>query len=309
MNENEKIVFTEENPLREIKDFYESERSETEPVAESFESAESTENADNEVIGEDITVESVDVEAPEDTFYDTATLFGESEERLKSEFKSYKANKLFARMSLMLNDPSMPLAEFKCKLDSAASLCLNSASVLPNRLTLALKEVNGRLPIFALVSYPYSADDFKTKLCAVKAVARTKAAGVEIPLGITEIVEKKPRLIIKELKRLKRRLGKKKDLTLIVEADRLSRSEMRTLSKICGEAEIKSVKASFSSNEEERGTLVADLKNALGGISITSFSDTERPEEVVSAFSNGAERFSGPNALKIALEIKARLGE
>ena len=81
MNENEKAVFSEENPLKEIKDFYESAVSEANFIPG---------NADNEVIGGDIAAEGSADEVEKNEFSDAAAIFGVSEEDLKSEPPTYR---------------------------------------------------------------------------------------------------------------------------------------------------------------------------------------------------------------------------
>lgn len=318
--------------------------------AEAVDNAEQvSENADNEVIDEDIAEKAEEIEEPEEPeeteeieepedikpseeidepekteqpekierpevkgiFFDSAAVFGESEESLRSEFKNFKATRLFSKMNLMLNDSSMYDKEVKGKLSYAASLGFGSVSVLQTRLNSVLKEVNGRFPVYALVSFPFAADDFKTRLFCVKRVKKTDAAGVEIPVNIAELSENKYKQSVKELKKIKKCLGDKKELIIIAEIGKISPNDISTLAKICKDAGIKNVKTSCGIYKTEQDVeLLNNLKSELGeNINVIACADTERSEEVVSALASGAKIFSSPNAINLAMDIKTRMGE
>ena len=239
-------------------------------------------------------------------FYDSAKVFGVSEGQLENEFKTFKAGKLFTRINLTLNDPFLSIADFKNMLTEAYSMGLGSVSVYPNRLAEALKTVGSLMPVYALVSYPYATDDQKSRLFTVKKLAKTGIAGVEIPLNVTELSEKRPKMIAKEYKRLKWWLGGKKELVLVIEMDRLTPADIGAFAKVCKEAGITKVKTSCAlANDKIDEYLLNNLRVALGeNVGIIAATAKGSGEEVVSVFASGAKEYSTPHAVSVATEIK-----
>lgn len=252
--------------------------------------------------------EKVKEDEQKGSFYTSAKVFGISEGQMEDEFKSYKAGKLFEKISLILTDPYLPIEAFKNKLLSAMSMGLSSVSVLPNRLKIALKAVNDGIPVYVCVGFPYAIEGATSLSFSLKKVARTKARGVEMPLNLADLNEKKLKTIISEYKKY-RNYVKKKDFVLIADISRMSPTDLGALAKICKEAGIKTVRTSCA----ERATkvdeyLLNNLKANLGeGIKVVACSTEDGNREVIGIFACGADKFASPQAIDIARGIKTSL--
>ena len=257
---------------------------------------------------EDITQDDPIAEDNKGAFYSSAKVFGVSEEQMESEFKSFKAGKLFERISLMLTDPFIPLAEFKNKLLAAVTMGFNSVTVLPNRLSVALKTVEGKLPVFVFVSYPYCVDDIKTRTFALKRVIRSSAEGVEMPINVVDLSERKLRSVIAEYKKY-RKTARKKQFVLVIDVEKTSPTELGMIAAILKGAGIKFVKTSAAVGESRVDEYVLNnLKSSLGdGVKVIACSSSDEGKDVIGIFSCGADKFSSPNAIEIAKSIKDNL--
>ena len=264
-------------------------------------------SADNEVIDGDL-VKNDDSPAAKSAFYSSAKVFGVSEEQMENEFKSFKAGKLFEKISLSLADPYMTAAEFNNKLLAAASMGFDSVSVLPNRLGAAIKTVGDKLRVYVCASYPYAADDVKTKLFVLKRMAKTAVVGVELPLASTDLYDKKLRALVSEYKKYRKARGKK-ELVLVVDVARISPAEMGEIASLCKGAGITTVKTFCAAGESGADEYVINnLKSCLGdGIRLIASSYSREGKDVVGIFSCGADKFSSPNAIEVAKGIKDSL--
>lgn len=341
MNEfEEKDVLTEENtdnaeeiPAEETfsGDENMNEVAVTDGVAETAENTENDENSASENAFED-SEENVDSEvkdgddaesdAPAEVvdnaesdetsqkspFYSSAKVFGISEGQMENEFKSYKAGKLFEKMTLVLTDPYLPIENFKNKLLAASSMGLSSVSVLPNRSKVALKAVEGKIPVYVCIGFPYAIEGNTSLVFSLKKAARTRVFGVEMPLNLADLNEKKLKTIISEYKKY-RKIVKKKDFVLIADISRMSPTDLGALAKICKETGIKTVRTSCA----ERATrvdeyLLNNLKANLGdGVKVVACSTEDGNREVIGIFACGADKFASPNAIDIARGIKDSL--
>ena len=241
-------------------------------------------------------------------FFSSAKIFGISEGQMENEFKTYKAGKLFEKMSLVLTDPYMPIEYFKNKLLAASSMGLSSVSVLPNRLKTALTSIEGKIPVYVCVGFPYAIEGTTSLVFSLKKIARTRASGVEMPLNLADLNEKKLKTIVAEYKKY-RKLVKKKDFVLIADISRMSPTDLGALAKICKETGIKTVRTSCA----ERATkvdeyLLNNLKANLGdGVKVVACSTEDGNNEVIGIFACGADKFASPNAIDIARGIKESL--
>ena len=241
----------------------------------------------------------------EASFYSSAKLFGKSEEEMTAEFKNYKAQKLLKKISLMLTDPYVPLAEFEEKLVSAKSMGLKGASVLYDRVEYALDKAGEGFPVSVCVCFPYASDDFRSKVVAVKKAVRFPVNAVEVPLNMTDVTEKNYRRVESEYAKLKRIVGKK-DFVLITDVSFLTPNDMNLLSRICKDVGISNVKTSCAM----KGSRVDDialnnLKAVLGdGVNIIACSSTSNDKDVVGFFAVGATEYSGTEAIELAESIK-----
>ena len=244
----------------------------------------------------------------EGVFFSSARIFGKSESEMQAEFKEYKAAKLLKKMSLMLTDPYMPVAEFEGCLSRAIEMGLKGVSVLPNRLSRALKIANERIPVSVCVSFPYAADDFKSKKAALKSVIKKEISAVEIPVVLTDVTEKTASSVAKEYKKL-RKTADKKQFVLIADIAGMTPSDMDILALICKNAGIETIKTSCAQKDSKIDDYALNnLKAVLGDrVRIIACSSSNSAQEVVGAFAIGASEYSGTEALSLAEDLRTRI--
>ena len=288
------------------KDLGESETVEKVEEVDDYADGELKKSAVNGVIGEDIG------KAPEDfadndksNFSTSAKVFGISDDQMESEFKTYKAGKLFKKLGVMLTDPYMRINEFENSIASAIALGLDSVSVLPNRLSAAIKTAAGKINIYVCVSFPYAVDDHKTKLYSIKKAVKSAAYGVELPLNVSDLSERKIKAVVKEYKKY-RSIAKNKDFVLIADIEAMSPTDVGSLAKICREAGVKTVKTSCALNGSKVDEYALNnLRSVLGNeVKIIAASASDDGKKVIEIFASGADVFSAPNAISLAKSLK-----
>lgn len=239
--------------------------------------------------------------------YETAKLFGVSEEKLTAEFNAYKASKLFRRVNLFAVDCKIGEAELKSLIKSSVELGLESVTVLPYNVNSALKIADGRIRIRTTVSYPYGSDIVKHKNRQISAFSRLGLGGIELPLRIKDLSEKKPRVIVKEWKKYRRKAGKT-PLIMVVDFDLLTMHEVKIVCDIVKEVGIK-IKTSTcllsngSCDFQKGGSL-----NCLENLQYELATKAPSAKDILSMFMWGTDTVSSPNAIEALKEIKKLLG-
>ncbi len=243
------------------------------------------------------------------SLYDTAKIFGVSEESLTSEFNAFKAAKLFKRMNLMLCDNKISDAELKNMIKSAAETGFESVTVLPTRVKNAVVFSEKKIPVRAAVCYPFGSEVLKVKIAALKAAVKSGATFVEIPFDVYALSNKKLRGVIKEWKTLVKKAGKKVQVIMVVDVDTLTLSEINSVVKICKDAGVTKIKTSSCLSDGDAANFtVGGVGLAFDGVKYEVALKNPTADNALLMFRSGAETFSTPNAISIAKEIKVILG-
>ena len=254
--------------------------------------ADGKENADGKEIKAD------DIRTGLDMF-GTAKVFGVSEERLETEFKLYKVDKVAKKTELMLCDQYISAQETAARIKAAVSAKLFSVTVLPNRLKCAIDAAERKIPVSVAVCYPLGADDFVTRKYAVKKAAVTAASGIEIPFDPTAERGVNYKIMLKEYKKIVR-AAKKKPVTVILEAASYTDTELIKIVSVLKEAGVKRIKSS-AGNKNAVTCAYADknlAEAAQGKLTVVCCAKDYTPEGLVKAFSYGADFVSSKNAVE-----------
>lgn len=315
---------------------------ETTEIIESTENVESTENTDDslnddlllatpdlknddktsvkeetllkeEVVNEKTVNEKSDFyEKPKDKptplpLYETAKLFGVSEEKLTAEFNAYKASKLFRRVNLFAVGCKTGETELKSLIKSSMELGLESVTVLPYNVNYALKIADGKIKIRTAVSYPFGSDLVKHKNRQISAFSRLGLGGIELPLRIKDLSEKKPRVIVKEWKKYRRKAGKT-PLIMVVDFDLLTMHEVKIVCDIVKEVGIKIKTSTCLLSEGSCDFQKGGNLNCLENLQYELATKAPSAKDILSMFMWGTDTVSSPNAIEALKEIKKLLG-
>lgn len=240
--------------------------------------------------------------------YETAKLFGVSEEKLTGEFNAYKAGKLFRRVNLLAIDVRMSVELLNGLIKNAIDLGLESVTVLPSKIIEAKKFAGDKIKVRVALFYPFGAETLKFKQKAISNAVKRKVSAIELPLEISDLAQKKPQLIVKEWKKLKRKAGKV-PLILTVDFDLLTIEEITLVTDIVKRAGIEKVKTSTcvlncGSNDFQTGGNLPCLETVKYEVA------TLRPtsSDILSMFRWGAETVSSPNVIDALMGVKKLLG-
>ncbi len=240
--------------------------------------------------------------------YETAKLFGVSEERLTGEFNAYKASKLFRRINLLAIDVRMGTELLNGLIKNAIDLGIESVTVLPSKLLDAKKFAGDKIKVRVALFYPFGAETQKFKLKGISAAVKRKVSAIELPLEISELSQKKPQQIVKEWKKLKKKAGKI-PIIMVVDFDLLSVEEINVVTSIVKKAEIAKIKTSTCvlSGGSYDFQVGANLP-CLEGVNYEVASLRPTSSDVLSMFRWGADTVSSPNITDALMGIKKLLG-
>ncbi len=238
----------------------------------------------------------------------TSKIFGETEEQITKEFKSFKMAKLFKKLDYAIIDNKLLYDDFIKKCNLAIENNLYSVTVLPNFVPLALKcASNSQVKVNALISYPYGEDNLKSKLANVKSAVTYGADGVIITLSSMLIKNNEYRLILKELSKINR-VSRKRKVYALIDTSIIPSNNLENLYKVISKENL--VYAIVPMNNlkitsEEDITLavksVEDKCVVAGGGNIENF------ENMISLISKGANMVSSTNMLEIANVLKQKI--
>lgn len=240
--------------------------------------------------------------------FETAKIFGVSEERLENEFKLYKVDKVAKKTELMLCDQYIGTQETVSRIKAAISAKLSSVTVLPSRLKCALDAAEKKIPVSVAVCYPLGADDFRTRKYAVKKAAATAASGIEIPFDPTAERGMNYKLMLKDYKKIVR-AARKKPVTVILEASSYTDTELMKIVSVLKEAGVKRIKSS-AGNKNAVTCAYADknlAEAASGKLTVVCCAKDYTPEGLVKAFSFGADYVSSKNAVEAINSLRSLL--
>ena len=133
----------------------------------------------------------------------TAVIFGQSDQELETEFKAYKARKLFRKINYDILDNEFDTATLKQKCDEAVKSGVGSITVLPNFIKDCQRFLRGQnIKVCSVVGYPYGEEFFKTKLFQTKRAVAYGADEIYACVSISEIKNGNYTMIGREVKRL-----------------------------------------------------------------------------------------------------------
>lgn len=242
---------------------------------------------------------------PPSTF-ETAKLFGVSEEKLTAEFNAYKAAKLFRRVNLFAIGAKIGVEEIKGFIKSGIELGLESVTVLPEYICEAKKVAGDKIKLRVAISYPFGGDLLKHKLKQIGAFSRMGLGGIELPIPLKDLSQKKSKQIIKEWKKYVKKAGKT-PIIMVTDFDLLSAHEIKTVCEIAKELNIK-LKTSTCVLSSGGFDFQEDGLSCLDNLRYEIASTAPSAKDILSTFLWGADTVSSPNVISSIKDIKKLLG-
>lgn len=244
--------------------------------------------------------------AAQPSIFDTAKLFGVSEEKLTAEFNAYKAAKLFRRVNLFAVGAKIGVEEIKGFIKSGIELGLESITVLPEYIVEAKKVAGDKIKLRVAVSYPFGGDLTKYKLKQIGAFSRMGLGGIELPIPLKDLSQKKSKQIIKEWKKYIKKAGKT-PIIMVTDFDLLSVHEIKTVCEIAKELNIK-LKTSTCVLSSGGFDFQEDGLSCLDNLRYEIASTAPSAKDILSTFLWGADTVSSPNVISAIKDVKKLLG-
>ncbi len=238
--------------------------------------------------------------------FETAKLFGVSEEKLTAEFNAYKAAKLFRRVNLFAVGAKIGVEEIKGFIKSGIELGLESVTVLPEYICEAKKVAGDKIKLRVAVSYPFGGDLIKHKLKQIGAFSRMGLSGIELPIPLKDLSQKKSKQIIKEWKKYIKKAGKTA-IIMVTDFDLLSVHEIKTVCEIAKELNVK-LKTSTCVLSSGGFDFQEDGLSCLDNLRYEIASCAPSAKDILSTFLWGADTVSSPNVISAIKDIKKLLG-
>ena len=239
----------------------------------------------------------------------TVSIFGQSEDEIEKEFKNYKAQKVFNKLSYLILDNSLCKTAFKNECETAVKYSFKSVTVLPNFVWLAKNTVGNLVKVNAIISYPYAEDDISVKLKAVAKAVNLGVNGVCVPVSVSKIKSSQFKTISSDFKKVVR-YARKKDVNVLIDVSKLSPTELKNaITTIC---EIKGVTAIIPYESSREKTLdVSTVKEILsvtsGKINVEVLGKISTAEETVSVLSLGANGIQSEKCVSIVIDAIKKL--
>ena len=267
---------------------------------------ESSNNENTNVLNKENDDVVVDTDAP--SFNETAKIFGVSEEKLLSEFNSYKAVKLFKRTNLSLLDNKIRQSQFSSYIKNAINYGIQSITVSESLFLDCKKAVSGSdIKIRVCCNYPFGYGLLKNKLKVVSKFAKLGADGIELCFDISDLYFKRQQQIVREWKRLRKKAGKIQ-LIMVVDFDILTLDEVGEILQIAKKSGVQLIKTStFILSKGSYDFLIGDTFN-LSNINLEIGVLSPTAQDVLSSFKWGATSFSSPNLINALKDISKVLG-
>lgn len=248
--------------------------------------------------------------SPKNSFKDAVKVFGQSEEELSKEFKTYKARKMFNKMDYLLTDTELTDDEFIKECETAGYFGFKSVTVLPTKVKIAKLALKGKqVSVRALISFPYGEDVFKVKLTAVKLAVQSGADGIAVTVSTGAVKNGNQITMGAEIKKIVK-AARKKPVTVILDANKMSEREIEKCSlALIKCANVYSVMPSTLYDKEKPSVSV--LKDVIKVVSGKCFVDgggeLSTVEETVGILSLGANGITSVNCPLIAKDTLKKL--
>lgn len=238
----------------------------------------------------------------------TAEVFGVSKEKMEEDFKHYKANILFSKVAIDLTNVDLSYKEMLRRLTDADAYNLDSATVLPDFVATVLK-ANLKIKLNIAVGYPYGVETLAVKKYMIKRAARRNVDGIVVYVSAGTYKEMKKRILVKELKALKR-CARKKNFIIAFDISKLTNEELQTFSNALIQAEITKVMplSNTKSGLPDEYALVRLCDMGKDKFEVIASTAIGEAEKAINLFETGIVKFSCENAVELAKSFKAKLG-
>ncbi|MBQ7642311.1 MAG: hypothetical protein IJS67_00260 [Clostridia bacterium] len=249
-------------------------------------------------LSEDIKEENSEVAGGEynENLTFAASLFGQSEEDIKREFRGFKAQKLYKRTEYDLIQVTSD-KELDEGIDKAKEWGFAAVTVLPQYVVRAKNRLKGTgIEVYAAVNYPFGEELQYTAVKAAKKAVRKGADGIILPAGVALIKRGAFDAVGKQFGKLFKKIGDKK-ICAAIECGELTEEETKKILRTLAEKGIRRVRTSTG----YRSSFAGVAASFVGIKQVAYYSSAS--EDAVRAFSS-AERIASENACDIAKYIK-----
>ena len=242
------------------------------------------------------------------SLYETAKLFGVSEEKLVGEFNAYKASKLFKRINWLIIDPKTEGEKLKRNIESAVLLGIESVTVFPVNLESAKKYAGDRLNVRVAAFYPFGAETLKARIKFIKTASRLKPSAIEMPIFLGELIKKGPQKTAKEWAKLKKKAGKT-ELIAVTDFDILNEEEKSAVLAMVKRAGIEKIKTSTCVLSDGVSDLTPGNRSGLfENVKFEIAIKNPTAEDLLKAFGSGADTISSIDVESAVKDVKKLLG-
>ncbi|MBR6736988.1 MAG: hypothetical protein IKL82_01315 [Clostridia bacterium] len=235
-------------------------------------------------------------------------LFGQSESELKKEFGSYKAQKIYRRLNLIIDNRDKLLGEVKSQLKEALKYGFNAVTVFPSVIELAKSVLKGAVKVRALINYPYGEELTKTLNYSVKHAVKSGADELLITFPTFEFRSGDVQNIVKNLKKTVF-LAKGRRVSVLLDLSILTLPEIESAISTLLSTGVYSAVLSYGSGERiVSKAVVEDAVNAsVGLIKIECITPLCKAEDAVSLLLSGAGTVISKNVSEVATDLSGKI--
>lgn len=224
---------------------------------------------------------------------------------IKKQINEVKYAKMMSKIDFDLTRPTLSSADIKTQSGALAEFGFKSLCILASRMKLFKKKAK-EINFCAVIGYPSGEMTENSKACEIKEALRAGAKEVDVFFRTSSLKDDKQKNILRELKRYRSIIGKKRIFKLSFDCELVNSDEMRFIADIAFKAKadylvVRNCLADKAKLQIAIAKTCANKCKVEYADNVTCLADMERLSDL------GADRFLLTEAKEVAKKVREEL--
>ena len=224
---------------------------------------------------------------------------------IKKQINEVKYAKMMSKIDFDLTRPTLSSADIKTQSGALAEFGFKSLCILASRMKLFKKKAK-EINFCAVIGYPSGEMTENSKACEIKEALRAGAKEVDVFFRTSSLKDDKQKNILRELKRYRSIIGKKRIFKLSFDCELVNSDEMRFIADIAFKAKadylvVRNCLADKAKLQIAIAKTCANKCKVEYADNVTCLADMERFSDL------GADRFLLTEAKEVAKKVREEL--
>ena len=224
---------------------------------------------------------------------------------IKKQINEVKYAKMMSKIDFDLTRPTLSSADIKTQSGALAEFGFKSMCILASRMKLFKKKAK-EINFCAVIGYPSGEMTENSKACEIKEALRAGAKEVDVFFRTSSLKDDKQKNILRELKRYRSIIGKKRIFKLSFDCEIVNSDEMRFIADIAFKAKadylvVRNCLADKAKLQIAIAKACANKCKVEYADNVTCLADMEKLSDL------GADRFLLTDAKEIAKKVREEL--